>query len=84
MDLLLRRLVRAAVRRGIAGNWAWLVIAASTFVLRRALSDKGGGVVSSLKLSPGEQVLISVRDRNAPSATGPVELVAVDFAPDQP
>jgi hypothetical protein len=66
VDALLRRLVRAAVRRGIAGNWAWLVIGLCTFVLRRVLADKGG-VVSSLKISPGEQVLITVRDRNDPS-----------------
>ncbi len=61
MDAILRRLVRAAFRRGIAGNWAWLVFAGAVFVLRRALSDQGGPV-TSLKLLPGEQVLISVRD----------------------
>ena len=61
MDAILRRLVRAAFRRGIAGNWAWLVFAGAIFVLRRALADKGG-TVTSLKLLPGEQVLISVRD----------------------
>ena len=76
MDALLRRLVRAAVRRGIGGNWTWLVLAASTYVLRRALADRGG-VVSTLKISPGEQVLISVRDRNAPPAPVP-ELVPAD------
>ena len=73
MDALLRRLLRAGVRRGIAGNWAWFLFAACTFVLRRTLSDKGG-VVSSLKISPGEQVLISVRDPHAP-------VVAVDDEP---
>jgi hypothetical protein len=60
-------------------NWAWFVIAASVFVLRRTLADKGG-VVSTLKISPGEQVLISVRDRDAPSVVStPVELT-VDHA----
>ena len=58
----------AAGRRALAEkNWAWFVIVACMFLLRRALNDKGG-VVSSLKISPGEQVLISVRDRSAPSA----------------
>jgi hypothetical protein len=66
VDALLRRLLRAAVRRGLAGDWTWLVIAACAFVLRRSLNDKGG-VVSSLRISPGEQVLISVRDYNAPA-----------------
>jgi hypothetical protein len=44
-----------------------MVIAACAFVLRRTLKDKGG-VVSSLRVSPGEQILISVREYNAPSA----------------
>jgi hypothetical protein len=65
VDALLRRFLRAAVRRGLAGNWTWLIAAAFAFILRRALNDKGG-VVSTLKISPGEQVLISVRDHNAP------------------
>jgi hypothetical protein len=70
VDALLRRLLRAAVRRGLAGDWTWLVIAACAYILRRSLNDKGG-VVSALRISPGEQVLISVRDYDAP---------AVDFS----
>ena len=65
MDALLRRLARAAVRRGLAGDWAWLVIGASAFVLRRALRRKDD-LVSSLKISPGEQILISVRNADDP------------------
>jgi hypothetical protein len=65
VDALLRRLLRAAVRRGLAGDWTWLVIAACAYVLRRSLNDKGG-VVSTLRVSPGEQILISVRDPRAP------------------
>jgi hypothetical protein len=64
MDALLRRLIRSAFQRGIAGNWAWLVFAGAVFVLRRTLADKGG-VVSSVKLVPGEQLLITVRDANS-------------------
>jgi hypothetical protein len=52
------------MRRGMAGDWTWLVIAASAYVLRRAMRDKGG-LVSTLRVSPGEQILISVRDYNA-------------------
>jgi hypothetical protein len=63
MDMLLRRLLRAGVRRGIAGNWYWFLFAAAAFLLRRTLGDQGG-VVSTLKISPGEQVLITVRDGN--------------------
>jgi hypothetical protein len=75
MDALLRRLIRAAFRRGLAGNWAWLVFAAGTFVLRRTLSADRNDLVTSLKLSPGEQVLITVRDRHGSAPAGPpVEL----------
>ena len=65
MDALLRRLVRAAVRRGLAGDWTWLVIAGSAFVLRRALRPKDD-IVSSLRIAPGEQILISVRNADDP------------------
>jgi hypothetical protein len=51
-------------------NWAWFVIAACALILRRALSDKGA-VISSIKIAPGEQVLISVSDRNTPIGSRP-------------
>jgi hypothetical protein len=69
MDVLLRRLWRAAVRRGLAGDWTWLVIAACAYVLRRALNDEGD-VVSSLRISPGEKLLISVREWDGPPFEG--------------
>jgi hypothetical protein len=53
------------VRRGLAGDWTWLAVAASAFVLRRAMRPKDD-LVTSLRLSPGEQILISVRDPLAP------------------
>ena len=64
MDVLLRRFLRAGVRRGLAGNWYWFLLAGATFFLRRVLNDRSS-VVSSVKVSPGEQLLITVRDRNA-------------------
>jgi hypothetical protein len=63
MDLLLRRFLRAGVRRGIAGNWYWFLLAGATFFLRRVLNDRSS-VVSNLTIAPGEQLLITVRDRN--------------------
>jgi hypothetical protein len=72
VDALLRRLLRAAVRRGLAGDWTWLVIAGCVYVLRRSLNDKGG-TVSSLRISPGEQLLISVRDWDAPAFESEVD-----------
>ena len=77
MDALLRRLLRAAVRRGLAGNWTWFVVAVCAFVLRRSLNDKGG-VVSTLRVSPGERILISVRDANAPVAAPEGAVTTVD------
>ena len=66
MDVLLRRFLRAGVRRGLAGNWYWFLLAGSTFILRRVLNDRGGAV-STVKLAPGEQILISVRDAKTPA-----------------
>jgi hypothetical protein len=67
MDVFLRRFLRAGVRRGLAGNWYWFLLAGATFFLRRVLNDRTS-VVSTLKVSPGEQLLITVRDRNAVAA----------------
>ncbi len=65
MDVLLRRILRASVRRGLAGDWTWALIALCAFVLRRSLNERGG-VVSSVRISPGERVLISVRNYDDP------------------
>jgi hypothetical protein len=67
MDLLLRRFLRAGIRRGVAGNWYWFALAGATFFLRRVLNDRSS-VVSSLTVSPGEQLLITVRDPRATPA----------------
>ena len=75
MDILLRRFLRAGVRRGVAGNWYWFLLAGATFMLRRVLNDRGGAV-STVKVAPGEQVLITVRDRS--TAAAPPSLPADD------
>jgi hypothetical protein len=67
VDVLLRRFLRAGVRRGLAGNWYWFLLAGATFFLRRVLNDRTS-VVSTVTVAPGEQVLITVRDRNAAAA----------------
>jgi hypothetical protein len=68
VDVLLRRFLRAGVRRGLAGNWYWFLLAGATYLLRRVVNDRSS-VVSTLSVSPGEQVLITVRDRkSAPAA----------------
>ena len=78
MDVLLRRFLRAGVRRGLAGNWYWFLLEGATFFLRRVLNARTGNV-SSLTISPGEQVRITVRDRNTePVPVGNAQPVAVD------
>jgi hypothetical protein len=67
VDILLRRFLRAGVRRGLAGNWYWFLLAGATFFLRRVLNERPGAV-SRVTVAPGEQVLISVRDARAPAA----------------
>jgi hypothetical protein len=67
VDLLLRRFLRAGVRRGIGGNWYWFLLAGATFLLRRVLNERPG-TVSRLKVAPGEQLVITVRDRKTPPA----------------
>jgi hypothetical protein len=64
MDVLLRRFLRAGVRRGLGGNWYWFLLAGATFFLRRVLNDRTN-VVSNVTVAPGEQVLITVRDPKA-------------------
>jgi hypothetical protein len=68
VDLFLRRFLRAGVRRGVAGNWYWFLLAGATFFLRRVLNDHSSPV-SRVTVSPGEQVVITVRDRNTAPAT---------------
>lgn len=67
MDYLLRRFLRAGVRRGIGGNWYWFFLVGATWFLRRVLNARPGAV-SSVTVAPGEQVLISVRDPKAAPA----------------
>ncbi|MGP0029304.1 MAG: hypothetical protein ACLPVF_02225 [Acidimicrobiales bacterium] len=62
MDLILRKILRTGIRHGMADqNWTWFVIVGCALVLRRSLKDRGS-MVSSFKIAPGEQILISVRD----------------------
>jgi hypothetical protein len=61
MDLLLRRLIRSAARRGMSGeHWAWFVIAGAALVLRRARRRQDPLVYSS-RVAPGDRLLVSVQ-----------------------
>ena len=44
------------------------LVGGATFILRRVLNDRSG-VVSTVTVAPGEQVLITVRDRSTAPAT---------------
>jgi hypothetical protein len=69
VDYLLRRLARAGLRRGMAGeHWAWLAIAGAAFLLRRS-RRQADAVVLSRAIRPGERYLVTLSDPKAP--TGP-------------
>lgn len=67
MDYLLRRLVKAATRRGMSGeHWAWFALAAGAYLLQRT-RRREPPVVFSRKVKPGERLLVSIRSpREAP------------------
>lgn len=62
MDGLLRRVARAGLRRGLAGeHWSWLALAVAAFVLRRARQPDRVRVVS-LPVQPGERYLVTASE----------------------
>ena len=76
MDYVLRRLLRAGMKRGRQGDWTWFALAGAAYVLRRVLSAPRGKV-STVTVEPGETVLISVRDAKSPAGSGAGVLAAV-------
>ena len=62
MDFLLRRLMRGAVERGLAGDYlAWFGVAGAAWVFLR-LRRRADPLVLRLPVSKGEQYLVTVRD----------------------
>ncbi len=60
MDLILRRLMRAASNRGFSGgDYAWLALAGSLWWLRRV--RRRSSTIESLVLRPGQGLEVSVR-----------------------
>lgn len=60
MDRLLRRLSRTGFRHGMAGeHWAWFVLGAAAFLLRRARRAEDD-LVLSRRLEPGERYLVTL------------------------
>ncbi len=58
MGYLLRRLSREGLQRGVSGgNWAWLVVAASAFILRRAMQQSA--TATTIDVKPGETWVVS-------------------------
>jgi len=59
--------MRSANRRGLIGeHWAWFLIAGTAYVLRRARRP-GGSLVTSVPVTAGQRIQISVRDPRAAS-----------------
>jgi len=62
MDRLLIRLIRSSLGRGLAGDhWAWLLLGASFYLVRRARRDRGG-VVVSMPIAAGQRYLVTLSD----------------------
>lgn len=59
MRKLLDLLVANGLRRGRAGNTAWLVVGAAAWMLRRARSHRMPEPVYTEDLEPGESLLIT-------------------------
>jgi hypothetical protein len=58
MGYLLRRLSREGLERGVSGgNWAWLVVAASAFILRRAMRQSA--TTTTIDVKSGETWVVS-------------------------
>lgn len=60
-DILLRRLARTGLRRGLAGgHWAWWVIAGAAYVLRRARRRED--LTTTIDLRPGDRYLVTLHE----------------------
>jgi hypothetical protein len=69
VDVVLRRLARSGLRRGLAGeHWAWLAIAGAAYVLRRA--RQRDDLVTAIDLQPGEGYLLSLQGPTDPAVRG--------------
>jgi hypothetical protein len=72
MDYLLRRLMRAATRRGMRGeHWAWFALAAGAYVLQRA-RRKEPPVVFSQRVKAGDRLLVTLRSPGEAPAEEPL------------
>jgi hypothetical protein len=72
VDYLLRRLVRAAARRGMRGeHWAWFALAAGAFVLRRS-RRREDPLVYSQRVNPGDRLLVSIRSPKSQALDDPL------------
>lgn len=72
MDRLLGRLVRQALRRGLAGEPLWLAVGVAAWLVRRS-RNRGPEVVWSGRLEPGERIVLVSRGperSSAPAADG--------------
>jgi hypothetical protein len=59
IDALLRRATRTGMRRGLSGeHWAWFLIAAAAYVLRRA--RRPDERTERIDLRPGERYVVTL------------------------
>jgi hypothetical protein len=85
MDALLRRLARAGLRRGLAGeHWAWLLIAGAAYVLRRA--RRPSERMARIRLRANDRYLVTLQpgggSRRAPARGGHAETDGASGGPE--
>lgn len=62
MTALINWLYRTGLKKGSSGgHWSWFVVALGAHILRRDKERQRGSVVS-MPISPGENVLVTLRD----------------------
>lgn len=62
MTALVNWLYRTGLKKGsTGGHWSWLVVALGAHILRADKERQRGSVVS-MPISPGERVLVTLRD----------------------
>ncbi len=61
-ELLLFRIIRTGIRRGLnGGHWGWYALAVCATVLRY-VNRQDVAAVSRLQAKPGEQLVVTVRE----------------------
>ncbi len=68
MDMILRRLVRLGVDRGLSGDAVWLGLALAAYLFRRS-RRRPSSTVASVPIAAGETLLVRLSAPGDPGTT---------------